>query len=344
MGKYSVLFLVLSLSCTKAFAQSAAVSQISGVVVDASGSAVPGAQITATQTDTGATRNVRSGADGSYLLPSLPIGPYRLEVKRDGFTTYVQSGIVLQVNTNPSIDVSLKVGSVSEQVLVEAAAAMVETHSTGVGQVVDQQRVVDLPLNGRQATDLILLAGASAPLAASGNLVSTKNYPGEFLVSVAGGGLSGLTYLLDGGTHNDPFNNLNLPLPFPDALQEFKVETSALPAQYGQHSAGAVNGVTKSGGNQFHGDAFEFVRNGKFNARDTFALSRDSLKRNQFGGTIGGPILHNKLFFFAGYQNSTLRSAPSSNPPAFLVTPKMLTGDFTDIASAACNSGSAVTL
>ena len=344
MKKLAVAMLALALACPTIFAQSAVVSQISGTVVDSSGLAVAGAEITATQTDTGAVRTATSGNDGGYLLPSLAIGPYRIEVKHAGFTTYVQSGVVLQVNTNPSIDVTLKVGSVTEKIVVEAAAAMVETHSTGVGQVVDQQRVVDLPLNGRQATDLILLAGASASLPASGNLISTKNYPGELLVSVAGGGLSGLTYLLDGGTHNDPFNNLNLPLPFPDALQEFKVETSALPAQYGHHSAGAVNSITKSGGNQFHGDAFEFVRNGSFNARDTFALSRDSLKRNQFGGTIGGPILHNKLFFFAGYQNSTLRSAPSSNPPAFLPTPKMLTGDFTDIASAACNSGTAVTL
>src|SRR4029077_13192476 len=117
-----------------------------------------------------------------------------------------------------------------------------------------------------------------------------------------------LSYLLDGGNHNDPFNNLNLPLPFPDALQEFKVETSALPAQYGHHSAGAVNIVTKSGTNEFHGDAFEFVRNYKFNARDFFALGRDTIKRNQFGGTAGGPIRKNKLFFFAGYQDTILRA------------------------------------
>src|SRR5438876_3887552 len=113
---------------------------------------------------------------------------------------------------------------------------------------------------------------------------------------------NGLTYMLDGGTHNDPFNNLNLPLPFPDALQEFKVETSAVPAQYGQHSAGAVNAVTKSGTNELHGDLFEFVRNKVFNARNAFALQRDSLKRNQYGGVLGGPIVKNKLFFFGGYQ------------------------------------------
>ena len=287
------------------FAQS--VSQVSGTVKDGSGAAIPGAEVTVTQTNTGVTRTAQTDASGVYSLPSLPLGPYRMEVKKEGFTTYVQSGIVLQVDTAPTIDPVLKVGAVSESVQVEAAAAMVETHSTGVGQVVNSQDVVELPLNGREITQLITLAGASnavqygfgqAP--SSGNLISSKNYPNEALVSVAGGMLNGTTYLLDGGTHNDPFNNLNLPLPFPDAMQEFKVETSSLPAEYGQHSAGAVNVVSKSGSNEFHGDAFEFVRNGDFNARDFFAPVSDNLKRNQFGGTVGGPIKKNKLFLFPG--------------------------------------------
>jgi hypothetical protein len=216
---------------------------------------------------------------------------------------------------------------------------MVETHSTAVGQVVNQQQVLDLPLNGRQITQLITIAGNSQTVQsaygaspASGNLISTKNYPNEALVSVGGGALNGLTYLMDGGTHNDPFNNLNLPLPFPDAVQEFKVETSALPAQYGQHSAGAVNVVTKSGGNEFHGDAFEFVRNGDFNARDYFAPFRDALKRNQFGGTFGGPIKKNKLFFFLGYQDTIIHSQPSSTP-ANIPTPSMLAGNFVPYAT-----------
>jgi Carboxypeptidase regulatory-like domain/TonB dependent receptor len=329
------------LACGSLFAQSAAVSQISGTVQDATGLAVPEAQVRVTQTDTGLTRSAISSADGTYVLQSLPIGPYRMEVTKQGFSTYVQSGIVLQVNTNPSIDVTLKIGSVSEQVQVEAAAAMVETHSTGVGQVVDQQRVVDLPLNGRNATDLIYLAGASATAPAA-DLVSAKNYPGEAVLSIAGGLANGTLYMLDGGTHNDPFNNLNLPLPFPDALQEFKVETSALPAQYGQHSAGAVNAVTKSGGNSFHGDAFEFVRNYEFNARNFFAPTRDSLKRNQFGGTIGGPIKHDKIFFFLGYQGNIIRSNPSQSF-SFIPTPAMLSGNFLTITSTSC-AASAITL
>ncbi len=314
------------------FAQS--VSQITGTVRDASGLAVPGAEVSATQTDTGITRTAVSSADGSYVLPSLPVGPYRLDIKKTGFSTYVASGIVLQVDTAPTVDATLKVGSVSEQVQVEAAAALVETHTTALGQVVNQQQVLDLPLNGREITQLITIAGNSQIVQyayesnpSSGNLISSKNYPNEALVSVGGGALNGLTYLMDGGTHNDPFNNLNLPLPFPDAVQEFKVETSSLPAQFGQHAAGAVNVVTKSGGNEFHGDAFEFIRNGDLNARDFFAPVRDALKRNQLGGTFGGPIKRNKLFFFLGYQDTLIRSQPQTTP-AVLPTPSELQGNF----------------
>jgi len=316
--------------------------QINGGVKDATGLAVQGAEVSVTQTDTGFARTTLSAADGAYLFLNLPIGPYRLEVKKTGFATHVQAGIILQVDTNPTIDVALKVGSVSEQVLVEAAAAMVETQSNGVGQVINQQQVVDLPLNGRDATQLIFLSGASTT-GPNGAINSSKNYQNETIIALAGPGVSGISYMLDGGTHNDPFNSLNLPFPFPDALQEFKVETSALPAQYGYHSQGAVNAVTKSGTNEYHGDAFEFVRNTVFNGRDYLAKTGDGVKRNQFGGTVGGPIRKNRLFFFAGYQQTILRSAPA-NAVAYLPTPAMLSGDFTAEASPACNSGRQITL
>jgi hypothetical protein len=341
------LFLLstLCLACCGAlFAQ--ATSQISGTVKDASGAVVAGAQITVTQTATGVTRSATSDADGVYSLPSLPIGPYQMEVKKEGFSTYVQSGIVLQVASAPTIDPVLKVGSVSQSVQVEGSTVTIETASTGVGQVVNSEDVVDLPLNGREVTQLITLAGASNTVQygfgqspSVGNLVSSKNYPNEALVSVGGGLLNGTTYLLDGGTHNDPFNNLNLPLPFPDAVQEFNVETSALPAEYGQHSAGAINVVSKSGTNQLHGDAFEFVRNAAFNANDYFTKSvtdpngaSDNLKRNQFGGTIGGPIRKDKVFFFLGYQGTLIRSQPAALA-AVLPTPSELEGNFQNYES-----------
>src|SRR5207248_2869237 len=208
--------------------------------------------------------------------------------------------------------------------------------------MIDNTRVLELPLNGRQVTELVLLSGV-ATTSTQGTLnPGSRNYP-TIIIQVAGGMQAGLTYRLDGSNHNDAYNNLNLPLPFPDALQEFKVETSGLQAQYGFHSAGAVNAVTKSGTNDLHGDLFEFVRNGSLNARNAFAITDDGLKRNQFGGTIGGPIMKNKLFFFGGFQGTTLRSRPSDNR-AYVPTPAMLAGDFTTIASGACNNNRPVTL
>ena len=319
--------------CTAVWAQSTA--QISGTVKDQTGAVLPGVEVSVTQTGIGLKRSAVTDETGSYILTSLPIGPYRFEATLPGFRTYVQTGIVLQVNSNPVINASLEVGQVAEQVEVQADAALVETRSTGVGQVIDNVRVLELPLNGRQAVDLILLSGAAI---SGGAQATNRNYPTQS-ISVAGGLNNGLTYLLDGGTHNDPFNNLNLPLPFPDALQEFKVETSAVPAQYGQHSAGAINAVTKSGTNDFHGDLFEFVRNGILNARNAFALKRDELKRNQFGGVLGGPIVENKLFFFGGYQGTYERTTPTDQR-SFVPTPRMLAGDFTVIASPACVSAS----
>ena len=320
MKRLSMQLLVVMLMClgccAGVFAQ--ATSQISGTVTDASGAVIAGAHVAATQTNTGISRTAISDANGVYSLPNLPLGPYRLEVKKAGFTTFVQTGIILQVGTGATVNPVLKVGAVTQSVQVEATAPMVDTTSTGVGQVLNSQSVVDLPLNGRQVTQLITLAGASNPVPAgfntqsqSGNLNTSKNYPNEALVSVGGGMLNGTTYLMDGGTYNDPFNNLNLPTPFPDAIQEFNVQTSALPAQYGQHSGGAINIATKSGTNQFHGDAFEFVRNSAFNANDYFAGASDGLKRNQFGGTIGGPIKKNRVFFFVGYQGTLIRQHPS---------------------------------
>src|SRR5213078_698597 len=143
---------------------------------------------------------------------------------------------------------------------------------------------------------------------------------------------------LDGAYHNNPYDNGYMSMPFPDALQEFKVETGATSAQSGVKSSGTVSLVTKSGTNQFHGDAFEFVRNGKFNARNAFALARDTIKRNQFGGTLGGPVIQNKLFFFGAYQATRIRQAPLDTL-AFVPTAAMLAGDFTAFASADCNGG-----
>ena len=323
-----------------ASAQAVAGSQLAGVIKDSSGGVLPGALVTIVKTDTAMTRTATTGADGSFVFPNLPVGPYQLKVAMDGFNTLVQDGIVLQVNTNPTLDLTLTVGSIGEQVTVAASSAMIESRSTGVGQVIDNEQVTQIPLNGRQATELIFLSGL-ATSAPAGDLNTNKNYP-TVTISVAGGQANGITYIMDGGTHNDPFNNLNLPTPFPDALQEFKVETSSLPARYGHHAASAVNLVTKSGTNSFRGNVFEFVRDYHFNARNFFAATRDSLKRNQFGGTLGGPLLKDKLFFFGGYQGRVEKTNPPTTV-SFVPTAAMLAGDFSAIASPAC-SGRQITL
>ena len=338
MKQTTELLLGLIFISTQVWAQ-VGTAQINGTVTDETGSAISGADVKVTQTDTGQVRTVATGTNGSYVLPNLPTGPYRMEVSKSGFAQFVQSGIVLQVASVPTLDVVLKLGAVNEQVQVEATAVQVETQATGVGQVIDSARVVDLPLNGRNPQQLITLAGA----AVTGGLQSTtRGYPTQ-LISVGGGLNNGLTYVLDGGSHNEPYINAGLPLPFPDALQEFKVDTSSVPAQYGQHSAGAIEAVTKSGSNEFHGDLFEFLRNGDLNARNTFAPVRDGLKRNQFGGVIGGPVRKNELFFFFGDQFTRTRSVPSTVVDT-IPTPQVLAGDWTAITGPACNGGRQIKL
>jgi hypothetical protein len=316
-----------------------ATAQISGAVTDQTGAAVAGVVIKATQTATGAVRSIVSDQAGSYALRDLPVGPYILEASVPGFRTYAQTGILLQVSSSPTINIALQLGDVAEAVDVKADAAMVETTTTGVGSVVDNARVA---LNGRVPTQLIFFAGMSQPGAQS-TLVTQRNYPTQIAIAVAGGTGEGVNYMLDGVNHTDAQNNQSFVMPFPDALQEFKVESRALPAEYGYHSDAVVSAITKSGSNEFHGDLFEFIRNGDVNARNFFATARDTLKRNQYGGVIGGPIRKDKLFFFGGFQRTDNRS----NPPdviSYVPTPQMLAGDFSTITSPACNGGKQITL
>jgi hypothetical protein len=340
----SVLFALFSgfvaLTVTTDLALAQATAQISGVVRDQSGAVLPGVEVTATQTDTGITRSAVTNETGSYILPNLALGPYRLEAALPGFRTFVQTGIVLQVNANPAINPVLEVGQVTEEVEVQANVAQVETRSTAVGQVIENERILELPLNGRQVTDLITLSGAAVQ---TGTSNGPGSMPGGVQISIAGGLAFGVGYSLDGAMHSDPYSGSNHPMPFPDALQEFKVEAGGSAANTGMRSGGAVNAVTKSGTNEYHGDLFEFVRNYKFNARNFFALKRDSLKRNQYGGTLGGPIVKNKLFFFGGYQGTKTRSDPGTTL-SFVPTVAVLAGDFTAFASPACNAGRQIAL
>ena len=330
-----ILGLCIFVFATAVSAQTISTSQIRGTIQDASGGAVAGASITVTQVATGAARSTTSAADGAYAFPDLTVGTYELQVTKSGFSKYLQQGIVLEVGVNPTINVALTVGAITQEVTVQAEMVTVETQNEGVGQVTPPQEVQDLPLNGRQVTDLLSLTGAVGQ-----GRAFRASYPSSAVISIAGGAQGSVAYWLDGGTHNDPLSNQNLPLPFPDTIEEFKVETSSLPAQYGTHPSGAVTVITKSGSNAFHGDAFEYVRNYIFDSKNTaFAAAtelnpvtggtfafRPPLKRNQFGGTIGGPILKDKLFFFVGWQDTIQRS---TNPAQTdLPTAAMLGGDF----------------
>ena len=334
----------LLLTGASTFAQ-ISTAQLSGRVTDPHGTIVQGADVTAIQIDTGYPRNDLTDANGLYLLSNLPPGPYQLQITLPGFTTYAQKGIVLHVGTSNVIDAVLRVGAL-EKVTVDGAAPLVDVRSAGIHAVVRHEDILALPLNGRNPVELVTITGASVHTISAG----VTALPGGMGISVAGGQSFGVMYLLDGVMHNSPQNNLNLPFPFPDALQEFSVATSALSAQHGMHATAGVTAVTKAGTNRFAGNAFAFYRDRRFNATNPFAPVKpdgkrvdDGLQRKQFGGTAGGPLIRDKLFFFAAYQGGTVRQQPAANI-AWVPTPAMLAGDFGAIASPACNGGRQVTL
>src|SRR5687768_12655740 len=193
------------LSAAVAFGQ--ATAELNGRVTDESGAVLPGVTVTATQADTGFTRSAVTDGNGNYVMPNLPTGPYRLEVMLQGFRTYVQTGLVLQVAATPTINVELAVGSLEETVAVEAAAPLVDVRSAGISEVVEQERILELPLQGRNVTDLIVLAGAAVQSTTN----TGKSMPGSTFTAVAGGQPFGVAYLLDGATHNNPYDNANMP-------------------------------------------------------------------------------------------------------------------------------------
>jgi len=332
-----------------AIAQEVAVAELDGHVTDPSGASINGATVKMTEIDKRIVHTATTDAAGVFRFPNLPIGGYELDVSAAGFKAYHQTGIVLQVASNIEVPVVMQIGAVTETVEVVANASMVETKENSIAQVIDQQKIVDLPLNGRNLTQLLTLTGAgtSAP---GGDLTGSKNIQGSATsgtFSVAGSQANGVSYLLDGGDNNDAFSNVNLPIPFPDAVEEFNVQTNAIPAQYGLHPGGVVNIVTKSGSNSFHGDVFDFLRNYELNARPKGLVEvngsvaqpvRDSLKRNQFGGVAGGRIIKDKLFFFGGYQGTRQRSNPAANT-AHVPTAAALNGDFSVLDGAKSSGG-----
>ena len=321
----------------RSFAQIAGTASLQGTITDATGAVIPNAKITLINTGTQVTRTAQSDGSGLYSFPNIPIGAYNVSVADAGFQTYTQSNIVLEVGSSIAVNVKMTIGTSDQKIEVRANGLQLQTEDTSFKQTIDEKTVTEMPLNGRLMTSLITLSGASAP-APGNDMATSKNFPTSVAISIAGGMGNETTYRLDGGDNMDYMTNVNLPFPFPDAVSQFSVETSALGAQQGQHPGGLVNVVTRSGTNHWHGSAFEFIRNNYIDATNFFATNKDTLHQNEYGGTFGGKILTNKLFFFVGYQHLKADQATNASI-AFVPTAANLLGDFSVTDSSACISG-----
>ncbi len=306
---------VMALLCGTLPAVIAAVSgSISGTIKDPSGAVIPGVTVMITNTAQGLTYKTTSDAKGTYAFPSLPVGHYDLQIQVSGFTSDKRTGLAVDANSALQIDFTMTMAEKTEEVTVSEAAAQVEASSTQVGQVVTGNEMTSVGLNGRSYTDLlalqpgivpmstqqpnsIVMAGAAVSIAPSGGL-----NPGN--QSISGQREDANGFMVNGGDVKELMNGGTTIVPNLDSIAEFRVLTNNFNAEYGDYSGGIVNVVTKSGGNAFHGSGFEFLRNTDLDARNFFSPGRGFYRQNQFGGTVGGPIKRNKIFFFADYQGT----------------------------------------
>ncbi|HUJ22185.1 MAG TPA: carboxypeptidase regulatory-like domain-containing protein, partial [Bryobacteraceae bacterium] len=302
-----MILLVVSLCVFAQAGWGAVTGRISGTVKDPTGAVVPGAQITVVETQTGIKTGTKTDAAGFYSFPSLAVGHYDLEVKASGFKDFKQTGLVLDVNTAVTVDIPLELGEATQEVTVNAAAVQVETTNTQMGEVISETKMTTVPLNGRSYTDLLALQPGVAPVSAGtiGALsVSGNLNPG--ILSVSGQRESANGFMVNGGDVKEGAYMGTAIIPNLDSIAEFRIITSNFDAEYGNFSGGQVNAITKSGTNQFHGDAFDFLRNTDLDARNFFSPDKGKYVQNQFGGTGGGRIIRDKLFFFADYQGTRL--------------------------------------
>jgi hypothetical protein len=305
-------------------------TQLTGRITDATAAVIPGAEITVTSEDTGIRRDTTSNELGYFVVPLLQPGRYSVMVQKAGLRPIRQSGITLEVDQAARLDFVMEVGSVSESIQVSANVTLVDTQSSTLKSVVDERRIKELPLNGRDATQLVLLLpGVYGTVRDNSGLRQAGSGRGIVQAGVASNGARGnmVNYTLDGTTHNDTYTNVALAFPNPDALQEFSVQTNNFSAESGRSAGAVVTAVTKSGTNSLHGSLFEFHRNGAVNARNFFAPRPDGLKRHQFGGTVGGPIWKDHTFFFFSHQETRQRSRPSDATTTVL-TEAQRRGDF----------------
>lgn len=315
LGRIGVVLIAVLVLAAPASVFAQASGAISGTVKDESGAVLPGVLIEATNTATNAVRSATSASDGYFTIPLLPPGVYSVKASLQGFGASTRTGIRVSVTETSLVNFSLKVGQLTDNVDVTAEAPLIETANATLGIVIDEKKIVDLPLNGRNFTQLgTLIPGVVAPPAGLGGQAGDAT-PGGFGNVTGGFNVNGMrnqsnNFLLDGATNNDTFNTGFVLRPPPDAIQEFKILTHSYSAEYGRNAGSVVNVVTKSGSNEWRGAAWEFNRDDKFQARNFFVPEtqpKPKLKQNQFGASIGGPIQKDKLFVFAyyeGYRNT----------------------------------------
>ncbi len=316
--------LYLILACAISWGQ-ATTATIFGTLRDATGALVPGVSVVAINSETNFSRRAVSDETGYYMIQFLPVGTYRLEVEAAGFKRFVQHGIVLDVDRNARVDPVLEVGAVTESIQVTSDAPLVDTTKVALGQTVSNAEILNLPLVNRDVYGLLsITAGVQ-----NNSSTNTFGPPGQ-QVSVYGSsnaGTGGVNYTLDGGMNVQSLRNTGNPAPNPDAVQEFRVTTHLFDAEFGRFGGGVVNVVTKSGTNSFHGSLFHFLRNDRLNAQEWNTLQKDRVRRNQFGGSYGGPIKKDRLFYFASYSGLRKREVAVSNS-ARVPTALERTGDF----------------
>src|SRR5579884_3690059 len=279
---------------------------ILGVVRDPSGAVIAGVTVTATHTGTNQLRTTTTSAAGEYRILALPVGDYTIEATHPGFQKFVTTGIDLTVNEQRRIDITLQVGALEQKVEITAAAVAVETTATQLGQVIEQKKLLGLPLNGRSYIDLLGLQAGVAPTT-TGSIQQDRPVSGGLSagnIAVNGQRETANAFLVNGGDVSEGRNLGTAVIPNLDSIAEFRLITNSFDAEYGKFSGAVMNAITKSGTNSIHGDVFEFVRNDKLDAKNYFAPSKSELRRNQFGYTLGGPVWKNHIFFFSDYQGT----------------------------------------
>jgi hypothetical protein len=300
LGKTVFIYLcVLALSAAPMFAQTNT-GRVTGTVTDATGAVIPGVDITVRNPATGLIRNAVTNESGTYQVPLLPVGTYEVQAALAGFATEVRSGVTINVDAVVRQDFSLKVSSTAETIEVTAAAPLLQQETATLGQVIDSQKMTNIPLNARHFMSLTVLSTGVLPDVQGGDRQSPSFYAN-------GVSRSKNNFLFDGVDNNDPGNNQLVIIPSIDAIEEFKLSTSAYGAELGRASGGVVNVQTKAGTNAFHFTLFEFLRNDALDARNYFAATKQPYRRNQFGAVVSGPIIRDKAFFLFNYEGNRIR-------------------------------------